>query len=67
MAALRFPGRVLFLATDPGRIAAQLGGADLRAAEAGPLLLSFEALRERFGKGSVSNRAKQMPHDCRPN
>jgi 3-isopropylmalate/(R)-2-methylmalate dehydratase large subunit len=34
---LRFPGRVLFLAADPERIEAQLGGADLDRAAAGPL------------------------------
>ena len=34
---LRLPGRVLFLAADPERITAQLGGADLDRAAAGPL------------------------------
>src|SRR5690606_35011851 len=34
---LDLPGRILFLATDPERVTAQLGGRSLAPAEAGPL------------------------------
>lgn len=34
---LDLPGRILFLATDPARVTAQLGGRSLAPAEAGPL------------------------------
>ena len=40
---LSFAGRVLFLAGDPERITAQLGGADLDRAAAGPLRVTTNA------------------------
>lgn len=37
MVRVSFPGRILFLSADPGRVTAQLAGADLGHAEAGAL------------------------------
>ena len=35
--SISFPGRILFLARDPGIVAAQIAGCDVTSAEAGPL------------------------------